>query len=199
MNETQKKFLKHWEAAGMANLRVVQTDLLNQPWGTGVDAVILGANLMLNIVTDRDYKRAQKNLLERACDALKPGGRLLIDYDCPLELSRWEPANPEWVCFEGVDDAGTYGRYIVIEDGDLLAVQDHGVLGRDVAGDQAVIADNGLAVAPHAQHWVVLTGVGIVAGSDVRMRLVSFILTCSLVTASASRSHRSRPWPRSRR
>lgn len=104
----------HKKAAGMKNLHAVQSDLLSKPWGTGFDAVILGANLMLNIVTDRDYKRAQKNLLERAFDALKVGGRLLIDYDCPLELSGWEPANTEWVCFEGTDDLGTHGRYIVV-------------------------------------------------------------------------------------
>ena len=104
----------HRKAEGMDNLRAVQTDLIGQPWGTDFDAVILGANLMLNIVTDRDYKRAQKNLLERAYDALKVGGRLLIDYDCPFALSDWEPANTEWVCFEGTDDHGTYGRYIVI-------------------------------------------------------------------------------------
>ena len=114
--ERDEYMLEHLrrKAEGMSNMHVLCQDLLSQPWGTGFDAVILGANLMLNIVTDRDYKRAQKNLLERACDALKSGGRLLIDYDCPLELSGWEPANTEWVCFEGTDDAGTYGRYIVV-------------------------------------------------------------------------------------
>lgn len=114
--ETNEYMLSHLykKAEGMTNLQVVQADLLSKPWGSGYDAVILGANLMLNIVSDRDYKRAQKNLLERAFDALKIGGRLLIDYDCPLELSGWEPANTEWVCFEGTDDAGTFGRYIVI-------------------------------------------------------------------------------------
>ena len=70
---------------------------------------------MVNIVSDRDYKRAQKNLLERACDALKVGGRLFIDYDCPDDLTAWAPASSEWVCFEGKDDRGTFGRYIVID------------------------------------------------------------------------------------
>lgn len=114
--EQDESMLEHLrrKAEGLPNLRAVQSDLLAKPWGSGYDAVILGANLLLNIVTDRDYKRAQKNLLERACDALKVGGRLLIDYDCPLELSGWEPANTEWVCVEGTDDAGTTGRYIVV-------------------------------------------------------------------------------------
>ena len=87
--------------------------MIEKPWGDGFDAVILGANLMVSIVTDRDCKRAQKNLMERAYDALKMGGRLFIDYDCPYRLSEWTPATSEWVCFEGMDDHGTCGRYIV--------------------------------------------------------------------------------------
>ena len=111
--EYMLEHLQH-KAAEMPNLHVVQQDMLDKPWGSGFDAVILAGNLMLNIVSDRDYKRAQKNMLERAYDALKVGGRVLIDYDCPLELSGWEPANTEWVCFEGEDDCGTYGKYIVV-------------------------------------------------------------------------------------
>lgn len=102
------------KAEHLPNLRAIQSDILTKPWGSGYDVVILGSNLMVNIVTDRDYKRAQKNLLERAYDALKTGGRLFIDYDCPLALSEWTPANHRWVCFEGKDDCGTNGRYIVI-------------------------------------------------------------------------------------
>ena len=102
------------KAEDIPNLHIIQTDMLTKPWGSGYDAVILGSNLMVNIVTDRDYKRAQMNLLERAREALKEGGRLFIDYDCPLELSKWSPANTEWVCFEGCDDQGTYGKYIVV-------------------------------------------------------------------------------------
>jgi len=101
------------KAANMPNVHVVHRDMLAKPWGSGYDAAILGANLMVNIVTDRDCKRAQINLLERAYDALKVGGRLFIDYDCPLRLSEWIPANTEWVCFEGTDDRGTFGRYVV--------------------------------------------------------------------------------------
>lgn len=104
----------HHKAAGLDNLRVVQADMLSKAWGNNYDAVILGANLLVNIVTDRDSKCAQKNLLERAYDALKNGGRLFIDYDCPLDVTTWQPAKDEWVCFEGTDDHGTAGRYIVV-------------------------------------------------------------------------------------
>ncbi len=102
------------KAEYLPNLHVNHADMLTKPWGSEFDVVILGSNLMVNIVTDRDYKRAQINLLERAREALKNGGRLFIDYDCPLELSKWAPANTEWVCFEGSDDWKTYGKYIVI-------------------------------------------------------------------------------------
>jgi len=103
------------KAEGMENIRFRQADIFNSPWGTGYDVAIVGANLLVNIVTDRDYKRAQKNLLERAYEALKTGGRVFIDFDCPLDLCAWGPANEEFVCFEGTDDKGTFGRYIVVD------------------------------------------------------------------------------------
>lgn len=103
------------KAQRLSNLHIRQADLFDAPWGKGYDAVLLGANLLVNIVTERDYKRAQKNLLERAYDALRPGGRLFLDFDCPFDLAAWQPACEEWVCFEGTDDRGTFGRYIVID------------------------------------------------------------------------------------
>lgn len=114
--DQDESMLRHLyeKSENLPNIHVLHSDLLAKPWGSGYDAVVLGANLMVNIVTDRDYKRAQKNLLERAHEALKTGGRLFIDYDCPLELSKWIPANTEGVCFEGNDDRGTHGRYIVL-------------------------------------------------------------------------------------
>lgn len=102
------------KADGLPNLHAIHADMLAKPCGNGYDAVILGANLMVNIITDRESKRAQMNLLERAHDALKTGGRLFIDFDCPMNVSHWIPATEEWVCFEGTDDHGTFGRYIVI-------------------------------------------------------------------------------------
>ena len=114
--DLDKSMLRHLcdKAVNLSNLHTVHADILTKPWGSGYDAVILGSNLLVNIVADRDYKRAQINLLERAYNALKVGGRLFIDYDCPFELSTWGPASGEWVCFEGTDDWRTYGRYIVI-------------------------------------------------------------------------------------
>lgn len=102
-------------AEHLPNLHLIHADMLTAPWGRNYDAVVLGANLLVNIVTDWEYKRAQKRLLERAYEALKTGGRLFLDFDCPLNLATWLPANHEWVCFEGTDDLGTFGRYIVTD------------------------------------------------------------------------------------
>lgn len=102
------------KAKNIPNLHIVHADMLSRPWGSGFDIVLLASNLLVNIVTDRDSKRAQMNLLERAYNALKMGGRLFIDYDCPLDIAKWHPAKDEWVCFEGTDDRGTFGRYIII-------------------------------------------------------------------------------------
>lgn len=105
----------HEKVDNLPRLRIQYADMLEKSWDSGYDAVVLGANLLVNIESDRgDYKRAQISLLQRAHDALKNGGRLFIDCDCPLEISKWIPANTEWVCFEGTDDRGTYGKYIVV-------------------------------------------------------------------------------------
>lgn len=78
--------------------------------------MILGANLMVNIVTDREYKRAQKNLLEHAREGLRSGDQLFIDFDCPARPGSLGAPGSERVCLEGEDDCGTRGRYIVVND-----------------------------------------------------------------------------------
>lgn len=48
-------------AERLPNLHIRQTELLLSPWGREFDAVIPGANLMVSIVTDREYMRAEKS------------------------------------------------------------------------------------------------------------------------------------------
>ena len=103
------------KAKALPNLHIHRANMLTNDWGHGYDAVLLCANLMINIQTDwGDYKQAQKKLLDNAHSALRPGGHLLIDFDCPDSLDAFCNDAPEWVCFEGSDDQGTYGRYIVV-------------------------------------------------------------------------------------
>ena len=78
--------------------------------------MVLGANLLLNLVTQEDYAQAQRLFLKRAASALRPGGRLFLDFDCRRAEGSPQPLNEGWVCFEGTDDWGTFGRYIVMGD-----------------------------------------------------------------------------------
>jgi SAM-dependent methyltransferase len=90
-----------------------RADALQEDWGGAYDVVVLAGNILLNLVTDMDYKDAQALLIRKAAEALRPGGHLYLDLDCfdrPVE----DPDNKrEWVCFEGTDDRGTFGKYIV--------------------------------------------------------------------------------------
>lgn len=100
------------ERAGrISNLHIYNGDALTEPWGRNFDAVILGTNLMLNIVTDWDYQQAQKRLVSRAYEALRPGGHLWLDFDCPDAIAA---SMQDRLCFEGTDDRGTYGQYFVL-------------------------------------------------------------------------------------
>lgn len=100
------------KAVHLPGLRLVQGDALVAPWGNGFDAVILGTNLLLNISTTWDYKQAQKQLIFRAADAIRPDGLLILDFDCPETLNAYNN-HSEWLCMEGTDDFGTAGKYFV--------------------------------------------------------------------------------------
>lgn len=101
-------------AESIKNLIIYKADMLTSDWGAGFDAVILGSNIMLNIVTDWEYQQAQKRLISRAFDCLKPGGRLILDFDCPDSLKGFA-GEKDWLCFEGTDDHGTFGLYYVLK------------------------------------------------------------------------------------
>ncbi|MBR2719384.1 MAG: methyltransferase domain-containing protein [Clostridia bacterium] len=99
----------------LTRLRLMHGDALTTPWGENHDAVILGTNLLLNLVTNWDYKQAQKQLFFRAAQALRPRGTLLVDFDCPETLDTYNN-HGEWLCMEGTDDLGTFGQYYVCGD-----------------------------------------------------------------------------------
>ena len=100
-------------ARSLPGLHLRKADALTEPWGSNYDAVILSANLMLNLITDWDYKQAQKQLIQRSAAALRPGGKLIIDFDCPSTLAAYGAGAPEKLVFEGPDDHGSTGRYFV--------------------------------------------------------------------------------------
>lgn len=89
-------------------------DAVTDDWGNDFDVIVLASNILLNIVSDIDYSQAQALLIKKASEALKTGGHLYLDLECynrPAESSDYKR---EWVCFEGIDDRGTYGKYIVV-------------------------------------------------------------------------------------
>ncbi len=101
------------KAEVLPNLTCYQADALAQDWGTDYDVVVLAGNLLINIVCDGDYEEAQRQFLRKAQACLRPGGHLYLDFDC-VSRSDTSANNSEWVCFEGTDDRGTYGKFIVM-------------------------------------------------------------------------------------
>ncbi len=97
---------------GMDNAQCYYSNALADNWGSGYDVVVLAANILINIVADGDYAKAQKLFIEKAAAALKQGGHLYVGCDC-FDRSA-SNSNKEWTVFEGVDDRGTYGKYIVV-------------------------------------------------------------------------------------
>jgi len=105
------------KAAGLPNLTYYQADALADDWGKGFDVVVLSGNVLVNIITDGDYRQAQELFIRKAAACVKPGGHLYLDFDCV----NWEDDQPEQererVFFERTDDLGTYGRYIGMSGG----------------------------------------------------------------------------------
>ncbi len=98
--------------AGMDNASCHYANALLDDWGSGYDAVVLAGNILINIVTDADYAEAQQLFIQKAAAALKQGGHLHLDFGCH---KRTNPVSDgEWTVFEGVDDRGTYGKFIVV-------------------------------------------------------------------------------------
>ena len=100
-------------ARSLPGLHIRKVDVFTEPWGENYDVVILGNNLMCSIITEWDYKQAQKQLILRSAQALRPGGKLILDFDCPDTLAAYGVSAKEKLYFEGNDDHGSKGRYFV--------------------------------------------------------------------------------------
>ena len=103
------------KARHFPNLHLKTADAFSEPWGSHYDTVILGANLLLSLTTEWDEKQAQKQLIRRAGDALAPGGRLILDFDCPDDLSAYSADVSRKCCFKGTDDRGNTGRHLIFD------------------------------------------------------------------------------------
>ncbi|MBO8160244.1 MAG: class I SAM-dependent methyltransferase [Thermosipho sp. (in: Bacteria)] len=97
----------------LENITIIQANAATIDWGKGYDVVILGGNILLNIVTEDNIKTVQQKFIQNAYHALKPGGYMYLDnnYFAHPEYFFGQPG--ERIIFEGTDSSGTYGRYIL--------------------------------------------------------------------------------------
>lgn len=100
---------------GLHNLTYFKADAVYDDWGNNYDAVILAGNILLNIESDMNYQQSQQLFIEKAANSVRRGGYLYLDFDCYFRPDAIAPnIKQEWVCFEGTDSLGTFGKYIVI-------------------------------------------------------------------------------------
>ncbi len=68
------------KAEGLKNIQWRKADAVYDDWGTGFDVVILAGNILFNIESDMEYKKAQELFIQKASGALLPGGYVYIGY-----------------------------------------------------------------------------------------------------------------------
>ena len=90
-------------------------DVITTDWGTGYDVVVIAANFLFNIVSDCEYQTSQQILIEKAAEALHPGGYLFIDYGYTLRPEEWLESPDDRVIFERTDSLGTVGKMILAD------------------------------------------------------------------------------------
>jgi SAM-dependent methyltransferase len=103
---------------GLNNIKYYKANAVEEDWGKNHDIIILAGNVMMNIETDGSYEDAQRIFIHKAGRALKSDGYIYFDfalYNNPEEI--FGPVNNERVVFEGYDDKGIYGKYIISSGG----------------------------------------------------------------------------------
>ncbi len=97
------------------NVEWRKSDIIKEEWEIGFDVVLLAANILFNIVSDMEYEKAQKLLIEKSANSLLPNGYLLIDYGYTLYHEKWYD-NPEPnLIWEGTDFHGNTGKMILLD------------------------------------------------------------------------------------
>ncbi|WP_228288232.1 class I SAM-dependent methyltransferase [Thermosipho ferrireducens] len=103
------------KAYGINNITVIQADATTAEWGKEYDVVILGGNILLNIVSE-DIKSAQQKFIQKAYFALKPGGHMYLDNNYFIHPEQFFGYPGERIIFEGTDSSGNYGRYMLVNE-----------------------------------------------------------------------------------
>jgi SAM-dependent methyltransferase len=102
----------------LENIKWHKADALYDDWGIGFDIVILAGNILFNIESDVEYKKAQELLIKKAAGALVTGGNVYIGYSPFAPNGRTllkagqscdDDGSIVW-SWEGTDDAGNYEK-----------------------------------------------------------------------------------------
>jgi len=101
------------KVAGLNNISFSKADAIADHWGRNFDIVILAGNILVNIVSDMNYKEAQKLFIKKAYNSLKPNGRLYIDFGCFAHPENFFGNSEEKTIFQGTDNFGYSGKYII--------------------------------------------------------------------------------------
>lgn len=96
------------------NIQWNESDVINEEWGIGFDVVLLAANFLFNIVSDMDYEKAQKLMIQKASDALVYGGHAIIDYAHTFHPEKWFHNPSPNVIWQGIDSKGNFGKKVSI-------------------------------------------------------------------------------------
>lgn len=100
------------KAKGLSNLRFYKSDAVSSDWGSNFDIIVLAGNILINIVSNMEYKEAQKLFIRKAADSLKIGGHIYLDFNLLFKPEQFFGQKRERVYFEGTDRNGVYGKYI---------------------------------------------------------------------------------------
>lgn len=108
------------KSAGLEKIEWHKADAVHDDWGSGFDVVVLADNILFNIVSDMDYKRAQELFIKKAASSLVPGGYVYIAYSpggnniTKPGQSQSHKDNGNRIVWEGTDNDGNYGKMILI-------------------------------------------------------------------------------------
>ena len=97
------------KCVGLPNMSWANRDAIAGDWGGIYDVVVIGANFLLNIVSDEDYGTAQRLLVQKAYGALRDGGHLFLDFNSVPRPEEVYNRPGRRVIFEGTDRAGYRG------------------------------------------------------------------------------------------
>lgn len=98
------------KAVGLNNIFYQKADIIYDDWGNDFDVVILSCNILYNIISDIEYKKAQQIIIEKASKSLVKGGLLFIDYGYTASPEKWFNNPKENIIWEGTDSNNNYGK-----------------------------------------------------------------------------------------